>query len=53
MGSFQRKLLGLMELSSFDAVFDEENMREVSEPGRSASLTVQPDIAWDTDWRFE
>lgn len=53
MGSFQRKLLGLMELSSFDAVFDEENMREVSEPGRSASHTGQPDIAWDTDWRFE
>ena len=53
MGSLQRKLLGLMELSSFDAVFGVENMREDSEPGRSASHTGQPDITRDTDWRFE
>jgi len=42
-----------MELSSIDAVFGLENMREASEPKGSASHTGQPDITRDTDWRFE
>jgi len=46
MGSFQRKLLVLIELSSFDAVSGTRDMREDREPGGRASHTGQPDIAW-------